>query len=62
MSVIAAMAHNLRLELRARGTLSLGRTDCEAIVGGVVTNAAELARAVETKISRPTAPDEAGHP
>ncbi len=28
MSVITAMAHNLRLELHARGILSLGRADC----------------------------------
>jgi len=33
MSVITAMAHNLRLELHARGILSLGRDDCEAIIG-----------------------------
>jgi hypothetical protein len=62
MSVITAMAHNLRLELHARGILSLGRADCEAIVAAVVTNAAELAKTVETKISRPTAPEEAGRP
>jgi hypothetical protein len=62
MSVITAMAHNLRLELHARGILSLGRADCEAIVAAVVTNTAELAKTVETKISRPTAPEEAGRP
>jgi hypothetical protein len=62
MSVITAMAHNLRLELRARGILSLGRADCEAIIAAVVTNTAELAKALETKISRPTAPEEAGQP
>jgi hypothetical protein len=62
MSVITAMAHNLRLELHARGILSLGRDDCEAIIAAVVTNTAELARALETKISWPTAPEEAGQP
>ena len=56
------MAHNLRLELHARGILSLGRADCEAIIAAVVTNTAELAKALETKISRPTAPEEAGQP
>ena len=60
MSVITAIAHNLRLELHARGILSLGRADCEAIIAAVVTNTAELAKALETKISRPTAPEEAG--
>jgi hypothetical protein len=54
MSVITIMAHSLRLELRARGIVSLGRADCEAIIAAVVTNTAELARDVETKISRPT--------
>ena len=49
MSVITAMAHNLRLELQARGILSLGRADGEAIIAAVVTNTAELAKAVETK-------------
>jgi hypothetical protein len=62
MSVITAMAHNLRLELHARGILSLGRADCEAIIAAAVTNTAELANAVETTISRPTAPGEAGQP
>ena len=62
MSVITAMAHNLRLELHARGILSLGRDDCEAIIAAVVTNTAELAKALETKISRPTAPEEASQP
>ena len=62
MSVIAAMGHNLRLELHARGILSLGRADCEAIIAAVVTNTAELAKAVETKTSQPTAPEEAGQP
>jgi len=62
MSVITAMAHNLRPELHARGILSLGRADCEAIIAAVVTNTAELAKALETKISRPTAPEEAGQP
>jgi hypothetical protein len=60
MSVITAMADNLRLELHARGILSLSRADCEAIIAAVVTNTAELAKAFETKISRPTAPEEAG--
>ena len=62
MSVITAMAHNLRLELCARGIISLGRADCEAIIAAVVTNTAELAKALETKICRPTAPEEAGQP
>jgi hypothetical protein len=62
MSVITAMAHNLRLELHARGILSLGRDDCAAIIAAVVTNTADLAKALETKISRPTAPEEAGQP
>ena len=62
MSVITAMAHNLRLELHARGILSLGRADCEAIIAAVVTNTAELAKALEAKISRPTAPEETGQP
>lgn len=62
MSVITAMAHNLRQELHARGIISLGRADCEAIIAAVVTNTAELAKALETKISRPTAPEEAGQP
>ena len=62
MSVITAMAHNLRLELHARGILSLGHADCEAIIAAVMTNTAELAKAVETKISWPTAPGEAGPP
>jgi hypothetical protein len=35
VSVITAMAHNLRLELHARGILSLGRADCEAIIAAV---------------------------
>ncbi len=62
MFVITAMAHNLRRELHARGIISLGRADCEAIIAAVVTNTAELAKALETKISRPTAPEEAGQP
>ena len=62
MSVITVMAHHLRLELHARGILSLGRADCEAIIAAVVTNTAELAKAVETKISRSTAPEEADQP
>jgi len=62
MSVITAMAHHLRLELIARGVLSLGCADCEAIIAAVVTNTAELAKAVETKLARPTAPEEAGQP
>jgi hypothetical protein len=62
MSVITAKAYNLRLKLHARGILSLRRTDCEAIIAAVVTNTAELAKAVETKTSRPTAPEEAGQP
>jgi hypothetical protein len=37
MSVITATAHNLRVELHARGILSFGRTDCEAIIAAVVT-------------------------
>lgn len=60
MSVITAMAHNLRLELHARGILSLGRADCEAIIAAVRMNTAELAQAVEIRISQPTAPEEAG--
>jgi hypothetical protein len=62
MSVINAMAHNLRRELHARGIISLGRADCEAIIAAVVTNTAELAKALETKISRPTAPEASGQP
>ena len=62
MSVITVMANNLRLELEARGILSLGRADCEAIIAAVVTNTAELAKAVEATIARPTAPEEAGQP
>jgi len=62
MSVITAMAHNLRLELHARGILSLSRADCEAIIAAVVTNTAVLAKALETKISRPAAPGEADQP
>ena len=62
MSVITAMANNLRVELNACGILSLSRNDCEAIIAAVVTNTAELAKALETKISRPTAPEEAGQP
>jgi hypothetical protein len=61
MSFITAMALNLRLELHARGILSLGRADCETIIAAVVTNTAELAKAIEAKISRPT-PEEAGQP
>jgi hypothetical protein len=37
-----------------RGIVSLGRADCETIIAAVVTNTAELARDVETKISRST--------
>jgi hypothetical protein len=62
MSVITAMAHNLGLELHARGILSLGSADCEAIIAAVVTNTAELAKALETKTSRPTAAEDAGQP
>jgi RNase P/RNase MRP subunit POP5 len=62
MSVITVMANNLRLELEGRGIVSLSRTDCEAIIAAVVMNTAELARAVEAAIARPTAPEEAGHP
>jgi hypothetical protein len=42
-SVITIMAHNLRLELHARGITSLCRADCEAIIATAVTNTAELA-------------------
>jgi hypothetical protein len=54
MSVITAMARNLRLELHARGILSLGRADRETIIAAVVKNTAELAKALDAKISRPT--------
>jgi hypothetical protein len=62
MSVITAMAHNLRLELQARGILSLGRADGEAIIAAVVTNTAELAKAVETKSPGRPPRGEAGQP
>jgi hypothetical protein len=62
MSVITVMANNLRLELEARGILSLGQADCEAIIAAVVTNTAELAKAVEATIARPTIPEKAGQP
>lgn len=62
MSVITVIANNLRLELEARGIPSLDRADCEAIITAVVTNTAELAKAAEATIARPTVPEKAGQP